>query len=222
MQLVHEGPTFLGKPAQVDPGRYKILDFLDGREFGQMTVNPGAVANTTVETWAVYPTQPNLPATAKVYTPPNSTTSLNYRFLYQGAAVPPKSFDTSIAWTFDRIDATISRGVAARTGLGGAAPSRPWLFSEGRYDLFQNNQRVGALIVEHNTSTTRKQYWFLFTQATGSTGVFRRPSSANSDVNTLVQWSQPFAPNFDINAYRSTLPRNDYLVGDEVYIKTHP
>jgi hypothetical protein len=220
MQL--EGPKFFGKPVQVDPGKYKIVDLLGGLEFGQMTVNPGAVAGTTVETWAVYPAQPNLPATAKVYTPPNSGTSLNYRFLYQGAAVPPGSFDQSITWKFDRIDATISRGVAARTGLGGVAPGRPYLFAEGRYDLFQNNLRVGALIVEHTTASARKQYWFLFRQATGGSGVFRRPSSANPDVNTLVQWSQAFAPNFDISTYRATLPQNEYLLGDEVFVKTHP
>jgi hypothetical protein len=222
MHIVSEGPTFIGKPAQVDPGRYKILDFIGGLEFGQMTVNPGPGGNTTVETWAVYPAQASLPPTAKVYTPPNSTTSLNYRFLYQGTAVPPGSFDSSITWTFDRIDATISRGTAATTGVGGVAPGRPWLFAEGRYDLFQNSLRVGALIVEHTTATKRKQYWFLFTTATGSSGVFRRPSSANPDVNTLVQWSQAFTPNFNITTYRATLPANQYLIGDEEFIKTHP
>ena len=70
-------------------------------------------------------------------------------------------------------------------------------------------------------ANARRQYWFLYLQASGATGAYRFPGAVNTDVSSFIRYTGAFQQNQDLTAFRATLPVHRFLLGVEQYIKSY-
>jgi hypothetical protein len=206
-KLAEGGEIVVAAESQYDPGIFRLMKAPQQR-FGTLLVLDD------VEYWCV----------ETDYQPASSTLAKDIQSLWDReetdiGVLPDVSFRCH------RIDVSILvEPNISMTGQGGATPNTPHLFAENRYGVFQSGRQVGTLIVEHAGSNKRTQYWFLYTVATASTGVYVFPGkgAGKDDITNRIAFESAYTANMSLATFRATLPQHFMIVGDESFHSTIP
>jgi len=194
--------------SQYDPGFFRVLTGQAGTLYGSILVDDG------MEHWCV---------DEQNFVPASSTNTLAVHSAFDDSTTVKVDDLPVVGFDCHRIDVTIEVNPSATsTGSGGATPTRPYLFAEGRYDVKQGGTKVGEVIVEHDTAESRKQYWFLFTEPGQSTGVYAFPGSQNEEITNTIQHAGSFPASTSLDELRRGIPAHVFILGSEVFHSTLP